>query len=431
MRVRSGLLGPAVLAAVAVGYPVVWLLAAPAGQPAGRFVGEICGAEAVLLFSCSLVLLTLLPFIEHAFGGLDRVVVWHRRVAVAGLALLVAHVALITSTPDPFETTLGHALGDVALAGLLVLIAWAAAPRLRAARWPGPIRALARTSYEHWLGAHRLTGVFVAVAVIHGAIVDPVMRSSSVIRAAFVVVGVIGVGAYAYRELLARYFVPVYEYTVGSVHRLGERTIEIALDPTRERLAFQPGQFIVLAFGGAGAWQRHPFSISSAACDRRLDVTVKAGGDYTSRLVDDLRPGVPAKVVGPFGEFDYRRGDHEQIWIAGGIGVTPFMSWIRSLDGRFDREVDFYYSVRAPAEAVYRDEIDAAAKANPLLRVHYVYSNADGTLTADEVLRHVAPDARPSIYMCGPPAMMRALASGFRRRGVPPSRVRYEQFASR
>jgi hypothetical protein len=216
MRVRAGFLGPAVLAAVAVGYPVVWLLAAPAGQPAGLFAGEICGAEAVLLFSCSLVLLTLLPFIEHAFGGLDRVVVWHRRVAFAGFALLVAHVALITSTPDPFETTLGHALGDVALAGLLVLIAWAAAPRLRAARWPGPIRALARTSYEHWLGAHRLTGLFVAVAVIHGAIVDPVMRSSSVIRAAFVVVGVIGVGAYAYRELLARYFVPVYEYTVGS-----------------------------------------------------------------------------------------------------------------------------------------------------------------------------------------------------------------------
>jgi predicted ferric reductase len=147
--------------------------------------------------------------------------------------------------------------------------------------------------------------------------------------------------------------------------------------------------------------------------------------------VDDLRPGVPAKVVGPFGEFDYRRGGHEQIWIAGGIGVTPFMSWIRSLDGRFDREVDFYYSVRAPAEAVYRDEIEAATKANPSLRVHYVYSNADGTLTADEVLRHVAPDERPSIYMCGPPAMMQALASGFRRRGVPPSRVRYEQFASR
>jgi ferredoxin-NADP reductase len=43
----------------------------------------------------------------------------------------------------------------------------------------------------------------------------------------------------------------------------------------------------------------------------------------------------------------------------------------------------------------------------------------------------VAPDERPSIYMCGPPAMMQALASGFRRRGVPPSRVRYEQFASR
>ena len=108
------------------------------------------------------------------------------------------------------------------------------------------------------------------------------------------------------------------------------------------------------------------------------------------------------------------------------IGVTPFMSWIRSLDGGFDPEVDFYYSVRAPAEAVHRDEIEAATKANPLLRGHYVYSNADGTLTADEVLRHVAPDARPSIYMCGPPAMMQA----FRVR-LPPARRAAESRALR
>jgi predicted ferric reductase len=430
MRVRSGFLGPAVLAAVAVGYPVVWLLAAPAGQPAGLFAGEICGAEAVLLFSCSLVLLTLLPFIEHAFGGLDRVVVWHRRVAFAGFALLVAHVALITSTPDPFETTLGHAWGRRARRA-------AGADRVGGSSSPAR-RALARA--DQGARPHVLRALAWRTPA-HGPVRrgggDPwrdrgsrdaeLERDPSRIRRGGrdrggrvclprVARALLRAGLRVHRRL---------------VHRLGERTIEIALDPTRKRLAFQPGQFIVLAFGGAGAWQRHPFSISSAASDRRLDVTIKAGGDYTSRLVDDLRPGVPAKVVGPFGEFDYRRGGHEQIWIAGGIGVTPFMSWIRSLDGRFDREVDFYYSVRAPAEAVYRDEIEAATKANPSLRVHYVYSNADGTLTADEVLRHVAPDERPSIYMCGPPAMMQALASGFRRRGVPPSRVRYEQFASR
>ena len=427
----SALLGPAAVVAAAVGYAALWLVERPAGQPTARFIGELCGAEALLLFSCSLVLIGLVPYGERWFGGFDRVVIWHRGAAVAGVLLLVPHIALVTSSPDPNETGFGHALGDVAVTGLLVLVLWALAPRLRGARWPGPVRALARTTYEHWLGAHRLTGLFVLVAVTHGAIVDPVLRHSGVLRVAFVLVGVAGVGAYAYRELLAPHVVPAYDYTVNAVRRLGERTAEIALDPVGEQLAFRPGQFVMLTFAGFAAGQRHPFSISSGAADRRLDVTVKASGDYTGRLVESLHPGDAARVVGPFGGFDYRAGGRRQVWIAGGIGVTPFMSWIRSLDGSFDRDVDFYYSVRGPDDAVYRDEIDMATKEHPSLRAHLVMSDAEGPLTAETVLRGVATDAHPWVYMCGPPPMMKALARGLRRLGVPPARVRWEDFGPR
>jgi predicted ferric reductase len=419
-----------VLAAV-VGYAALWLVERPGGQPSARFLGEVCGAEAVLLLSCSLVLIGLVPYGEQWFGGFDRIVVWHRGTAVAGVLLLVPHLALVTSSPDPNETGFGHALGDVALLGLLVLTLWALAPRLRGARRPGPVRALARTSYEHWLGAHRLTGLFVAVAVTHGAIVDPVLRHSSVLRVAFVLVGVAGVGAYAYRELLAPHVVPAYDYTVKAVRRLGERTAEIVLDPVGERLAFRPGQFVMLTFAGFAAGQRHPFSISSGAVDGPLDVTVKASGDYTAALVESLHPGDAARVLGPFGGFDYRDGGRRQIWIAGGIGVTPFVSWMRSLDGDFDRDVDFWYSVRGPGDAVYRDEIEAAVREHPSLRSHLVLSDSEGRLTADMVLRGMAPGEHPWVFMCGPPAMMKALARDLRRRGVPRGRVRWEDFDAR
>jgi predicted ferric reductase len=101
---------------------------------------------AVLLFSCSLVLATLLTPIERAFGGLDRVALCHRRAAVAGLLLLIPHAALVSFAPDRYVTSLGHALGDIALVALVVLAVWALAPRLRAARWPGPIQRMARAS---------------------------------------------------------------------------------------------------------------------------------------------------------------------------------------------------------------------------------------------------------------------------------------------
>ena len=199
---------------------------------------------------------------------------------------------------------------------------------------------------------------------------------------AFLIVGATGTLAYLYRELLARYVVPIYDYTVADVQRPGKTTLEVSLTPVHKQLTFAPGQFVFLALGGSGGWQRHPFSVSSSPTARRLELTIKAAGDYTRDLYDQLRPGIPAKLAGPFGGFDYRQGGHDQIWIAGGIGVTPFLSWIRSIDGRFDRQVDFFYSVAHAEDAVDLDEIRGIADRHPSLRVHLVNADSDGKADA-------------------------------------------------
>jgi predicted ferric reductase len=428
---RTLTLGPTLLALVAVGNVVLWMLARPSGQPTGRYLGEIFGAEAVLLFSCTLVLATVLPAVERAFSGLDRVVVWHRRVATVGVILLVPHIVLATSPPDRYATGFGPGFGQVALVGLLLLSVWALAPSLRAARWPGPVRWFARASYERWLTAHRLTGLFVVAALAHGALVDPALHDSTLLRVTYLTVGGIGIAAYAYRELFTRFVVPIYDYTVADIRRPNDETLEISLEPVRDPLAFAPGQFVLLAFGGAAGWQRHPFSVASAPDQRRLEVAIKAVGDYTRDLHDTLRPGTPAKAAGPFGGFDYRHGGQDQIWIAGGIGITPFMSWIRSLEATFDRQVDFYYSVAHAADALYLDEIHAAGERHHTFHPHVVRTDRDELLTARQ-----AVDGRPRgtdvwIYMCGPPRMTAALAQEFRGLGIPASHIRWEQFGAR
>jgi predicted ferric reductase len=432
LRLRHTLTtGGALLTLVAIGNVALWIAARPPGQPTVRYVGEICGAEAVLLFSCTLVLATVLPAIEHAFGGLDQVVVWHRRAATAAVILLVPHLVLATSSPDRYATGFGPGLGDVALVGIVALSVWALAPKLRAARWPGPVRRLARASYERWLTAHRLTGLFVVAAVTHGALVDPALRGSTLLRVVYLTGGGIGVAAYAYRELFARFIIPGYDYTVADIRRPNDSTLEISLEPARDPLAFVPGQFVFLAFGGSKGWQRHPFSVASAPAQRRLEVAIKAVGDYTRDLHDALRPGTPARAAGPFGGFDYRHGGQDQIWIAGGIGITPFMSWIRSLDATFERHIDFYYSVAREADALYLHEIDAASDRHPTFQPHVIYTDRDEMLTAQRAM-----DGRPRrgdvwVYMCGPPPMTAALARGFRGLGIPPGHVRWEQFDTR
>ena len=421
-------LGVATLSAVVLGSVVLWFLARPSGQPSGRYVGEFFGVEAVLLFSCSLVLATLLRGIERAFGGLDRVAQWHRHTAVAAVILIIVHPVFAGSTPVPNASATGLRLGDVALIGLLALAVWALAPSLRAAKWSRLVRHLARISHERWLTGHRLTGLFVAAAVVHGLLVDPVLKVSVPLKVAYLVVGGIGIAAYVYRELFARFFVPVYDYTVADVQRPNEMTADVFLQPAGRPLSFVPGQFIFLAFGGVDGWQRHPFSVASAPTERRLEVSVRAVGDYTRDLHDKLKPGTPAKAAGPFGGFDYRGGGQHQIWIAGGIGITPFMSWIRALDDSFDRDVAFFYSVVRESDAVYLDEIGAAAAAHPTLHPHIVDSSRDGYLTAEQAANGMTSEADVSVYMCGPPAMMTALSKSFQQLGIPASRIRWEQF---
>jgi predicted ferric reductase len=428
---RTRVIGVWALGAVAGANVVLWIAARPGGQPDGRYVGELLGAEAVLLFACSLVLMTLLGAVERAFGGLDRVVIWHRRTAVAGAVLLVPHVALATSAAIPAVSAAGVALGDIALVGIAFLVVWALAPSLRAARWPGVIRRLAGASYERWLTAHALTGLFVAAAVAHGAIVDPVLHRSRVLLVAFVVTGVVGLGAYLYRELLASRVVSSHAYRIGAARRVGDTALEVGLDPVGEPLRFSPGQFVVVSFGGLGSWQRHPFSVTSSPSQPRLELAVKAAGNYTAEMYDRLHPGLPARVVGPFGGFDYRGGGRDQVWIAGGIGITPFVSWIRSIDGDFDRSVDLYYSVARPADALYRDEIEAAAAGRRTLRVHVRATDDEGHLMIQDVVSDAADRQGLWVYMCGPPAMMKGFEKGLRRSGVPASQIRWENFQVR
>src|SRR3989440_9590609 len=117
---------------------------------------------------------------------------------------------------------------------------------------------------------------------------------------------------------------------VKAIHRLDPRALEVILAPTAQPLQFVAGQFVFVYFGGSAEWERHPFSVSSAPQERDLRLSIEALGDYTQHLSDTLQLGAPAIVSVAFGLFDYRQGTREQVWIAGGIGITPFRSWIRA-----------------------------------------------------------------------------------------------------
>src|SRR5437016_1313293 len=430
--------GGEVIVGVAITNVVLWVLLRPPGVPGIMYLGEIIATTAIVLLSCSLVLATRAPLLERFFGGLDRMYLWHRWSAVAGVVLLLPHSALVTSSPDPNLNEFGSLLGHVALIGLVVLLLLALAPRPAAVmrRIPTNVQRWFM-QYQRWFTLHRLTGLFVVAGLLHAALVDPVLRRSTILLGWYVAVAAVGTAAYVYRELFLRFFSRRWQYDdrVKAIHRLDRRAIEVVLAPTARPLQLVAGQFVFVHFGGSAEWERHPFSVSSAPQEHDLCLSIEALGDYTQHLSDTLQPGAPAIVSMAFGLFDYRQGTREQVRIAGGIGITTFRSWIRAFptEQQMEFDIDLYYTVRSEDEALFLDEIRTAATQHPSLRPHIIYSQRDGSLTMEHIVETSGGGTivAKHVYMCGPTGMTESFQHSLRKLGVPPIHIHFEHFTFR
>jgi predicted ferric reductase len=198
-------------------------------------------------------------------------------------------------------------------------------------------------------------------------------------------------------------------------------------DPIRRQRA---GQFLFVRFPGDKLLnESHPFTISSAPQEEVLRVTIKASGDFTRYLLDHLRAEMDAVVEGAYGMFDYKTGGQKQIWVAGGIGLTPFLSFLRDMDGSLAHDVDFFYTVRHPEEALFLDEIRATAQRTPRLKTHIRFSAVDGPLSVEEILKHVDGSLSDThVYLCGPLPMIQSFERRFLALGMPKGHIHYEEF---
>jgi predicted ferric reductase len=429
------LVGPLTIAALVAAFALLWLLARPAGD-IGQFVGQLIGAEGVLLLSVGLVLISTLRWVEQFFDGVDKAAVWHRRVAIAGTILIGVHVA---TTGNPDASRLGPTFGTIGITGLAILTVWAIAPRwrfitLRPLRHPvervmrtRPVSVVGRWvgGYGLWRGFHRLTGVFLAFGVVHG-LMDATLFGSSLLRWSYVSVGGAGLAFYLYRELLARRIAQTHDYTVSSVAPIDDTAHEIWLRPLGHRFAFRPGQFALVNLEARDGWHRHPFTIASAPSERDVRITVRAVGDFTSSIGEVVAPGMPAVISSPQGHFDFKRGTEHQVWVAGGIGVAPMLSWLRSAaPGELPLRVDFFFSARGPAPLA--DEVTHLAAHHEEMHLHLVDTERDARLTGAHILETV--DVEPhhlSAFLCGPELMVSALQRDLVRAGVRPANVHRE-----
>jgi predicted ferric reductase len=421
-----GLAAALPLGAVLAGSP-------PRGRGFVLELGSALGIVALSLLALQLVLPARLGPVARPLGA-DVAVRLHRHLADVVVAVIAAHVALVV-IGDPSNLALFDPLGApwraqaaigacVALAALIV---------------SSVLRRRLRLAYARWRGLHVTLGIgAVALSALHAIGVDRYLTSpAGLLVAALAAIGLLAVldlRVLRPRRLAGR------PYLVERVvpERGGAVTLKLRAEGHRGR-PFRPGQFAWLKLADAPhALAEHPFSYSSSAGrPERPTFTIKAYDGFTRRVAE-MPPGTRVLVDGPHGSFSARAHAERFVLIAGGIGITPIISLVRSAADAGDRRpfLLVYGSLRWE-QTTFRDELERLRQRIDLRVVHVLtepppgWQGETGFIDVALLERHLPPDLRGAdVFLCGPPPMLATAIAGLERLGVAPEHVHAEQFVT-
>jgi predicted ferric reductase len=395
---------------------------APYGADAA--LGIAVGAAAVVAMAQTLILAARPPLVEPLFGGLDRMYRFHKWLGISAMVLMILHQQIEPDFERLVRETslgeLGEEAGELAFNALLALVAVSWFRRL-------PFTPL-EIPYQIWRFSHRFMGALFAIVVFHQFFVDlptEVDPSLSVLLNTF---GIAGVIAWIFTELVAPYL-RRREFTVTEISQTKDTTT-LTLRPEGRAMRWRPGQFAFFRAPEAGLSEPHPFTIASAPRpDGTLTFSIRGLGGWTRSLPATLRTGTRVQVEGPYGRFDFRKGGARQIWLAGGIGITPFLAWAESLTEAERRDIHLVHCVRTQEEAIAVETLRAAAARNPRFSFEVVVTTRDGRLTAERLIS-AAPFAvkDADLWFCGPTGLKDGILKGLKAQDQMPRRVRFEQF---
>jgi predicted ferric reductase len=366
----------------------------------------LSGLMSIALMSLGMLLATRPVWLEKPLDGMDRIYRSHKWAGILAIGFAATHW-LIEMSGDILKSTIGRegrvpkekftGLAEVLRDLAKDLGEWAiyfALAMLVISLWK-------RFPYRAWQLLHKAMPLLYLALGFHAAMLAPRDYWTQPVGALLAVLLV--VGAYgALRALLGG--IGRARRTTGEILDVDSTTPDVT--GVRCRLnawpGHRPGQFAFVTFDPReGA---HPFTLASAdRGDHTVDFQIKALGDYTRKLAGRLKPGQKVQVEGPYGRFDLARcrPDARQIWIAGGIGITPFLAWLEALQGRPAADVPpaaLHYCTRDRAADPFVARLENLCAGLPGVSLHI-----HGAQQGERLGAAALGDTRQAeIWFCGP-----------------------------
>ncbi len=199
-----------------------------------------------------------------------------------------------------------------------------------------------------------------------------------------------------------------------------------------ERFAYAAGQFCTFRATIGGEPVARCYSMSSSPdTGEPFTVTVKRvpRGTMSNWMNDSLAADAMIDVMPPAGVFVLRAHDTPIVAFAGGSGITPILSIIKSALSTTTREVALVYANRAPGSVIFEDALERLrAKFVGRLCVHHHLDSENGFLDAAACAALVGERTQADFYVCGPAPYMNVVEAGLERRGVDRDRLFIERF---
>lgn len=370
--------------------------------------------------------------------GSDLIYYYHRQIGIAAFFMIFAHPILLFILSSGYLSLLNIITAPLrAKAGVLALLL------LVGVVWLAELRSKFKIPYWFWKIWHGIFATLsMALAIIHiylnGNYVNLPWKQQLWISYLIVWIALLIYTRIIYPIKLIR-----NPYRVVKITPERAKCWTLQMQPVKKKtFQFHPGQFAWLT-----VWKtpfsdsEHPFSIaSSAEQPEKIEMTIKELGKFT-RTIKDIQPGQEVYVDGAYGAFSCDRYPDAKalILIAGGIGITPIMSTIRTLADRGDkRSILLLYANRDWENVTFREELEQIRGKLNLKVVHVLeeppqnWSGETGFISPEILTRHIDPSFKNTdthVFLCGPNPMMVAVERHLISVGMPSRKIHSERFA--
>ena len=390
-------------------------------------LGKLTGLAGFLFLSFLIFSGDTARFFDRFFG-MDKIIKFQRKFALFTMIFVLAHpifFALSSKSILPYVipdfSVMPLALGAISLyIFIIVMIA---------------SKIYKRISYNLWQYIHLLTYLLFFFSLYHAVNWGSDYRLISV----KIIYGIILISLLA--GIIYRTFYKIKQkyagkFYVQEIKNETENTFTLVLK-SEKAFSFKAGQFCFLRLNKGKFYARHPFTISSSPKEARLRFTVKLEGRFTKAL-SELKKGEEVIIDGPFGIFTIEDEQKNLVFIAGGVGIAPFMSMIKdkTIADNQSQNIILLYGSKTKEDIIYRERLDNIKK--DCFKKVYILSDSRSFLKADEyetghineeIIRKYVKNINNSLfYICGPESMKNNLKGTLNKLGVNKHNIIIEDF---